>query len=76
MVPKFMELWCLAMTTRKESIFKYLVSCSLRVKSCVFYVYSKCVLESHIEILRREFLGVSPKFHTRTRMKSRVMGFG
>ena len=40
-----------------------------------FYVYSNWVLESHIEILRRVLLCVSPQIHTRTRTKSRVMGF-
>ena len=42
----------------------------------MFYVYSNYVLESHIEVLWGELLCVSPKIHTWTRTKSRVMGFG
>ena len=42
----------------------------------MFIVYSNCVLESHIDVLRRELLCVNPQLYTRTRTKSRVMGFG
>ena len=45
------------------------------IKSCVFIVYSKRVLESHIDIVG-EVIMCQSKNHTWTRTKLRVMGFG